>query len=101
MWLIVLDFMERLMQSGGEKDQLFEAIPESLKNLVLVMNASNTLLPPPLQAHSELTLLWTETRNRLERFLPGFLDELVPTPSPSEEENDVTPEDNPAAQADT
>jgi len=83
-WLIILDFLERLMKSGDGQDQLFEAVPESLKNLVLVMNASNILIPPQGNTQEEeLVLLWTETRDRLEQFLPGFLSELVPTSPPN------------------
>ena len=62
-------------------------MPETLKNVVLVMNASDILVRPsqsqPLGG--ERDLLWKETAERLEQFLPGFLDDLIPaatTPMP-------------------
>ncbi|QRW03698.1 Sec7 guanine nucleotide exchange factor [Ceratobasidium sp. AG-Ba] len=44
LWLKIIDLLHELMQSGG-RDQLAEAIPESLKNVVLVMNANDRLVP--------------------------------------------------------
>lgn len=50
------------------------------------MNASNILLPPQAGTEGEeLAQLWTETRDRLEQFLPGFLSELIPAPPPNPE----------------
>ena len=44
-----------------------------IEKLDLVMNASNILIPPQGGTQKEaLVLLWTETRNWLEQFLPGF-----------------------------
>ncbi|KAF8906002.1 Sec7-like domain is implicated in guanine nucleotide exchange function [Gymnopilus junonius] len=75
LWIQVLDLLDRLMHvSRG--DQLFEAVPESLKNVLLVMNAVGILVPP------ELTL-WLNTHERMERFLPGFLTEVIPIPIPT------------------
>lgn len=45
LWLTVLDFFDRFMHTG-KRDQLTEATPENLKNVLLVMNASGLLLPP-------------------------------------------------------
>lgn len=51
------------------------------------MNASDILVRPS-QSQSlgrERDLLWKETTERLEQFLPGFLDDLIPaatTPMP-------------------
>jgi len=81
--------------------QQYEAVPESLKNVVLVMNASNILVPPsspedtrtPSQAS-----LWQSTHEKMDSFLPGFLDELIPSPLPPRAPAAVEPSiDAPAA----
>ncbi|KAF9518905.1 hypothetical protein BS47DRAFT_1379647 [Hydnum rufescens UP504] len=93
LWLIVLDFSDRLMRSCGRQDQLFEAVPESIKNLVLVMHASGILVPPPAPPSSpgglitdsrdeEQRLMWNETLDRMTPFIPGFLEDLIPSPPP-------------------
>lgn len=65
----------------------YEAVPESLKNVVLVMNAVGILVPPSSVDNDERDerqrTLWTATQERMERFLPGFLgDVIAPPPSP-------------------
>ena len=64
----------------------YEAVPESLKNVVLVMNAADILVPPPSAGEDRRTerqrALWDATHERIERFLPGFLPEVVPAPPP-------------------
>ena len=63
----------------------YEAVPESLKNVVLVMNATGLLVPPssPEDDRDERQVaLWAATHERIERFLPGFLDEIIPAPPP-------------------
>ncbi|MCJ1357907.1 MAG: GDP/GTP exchange factor for ARF [Icmadophila ericetorum] len=75
LWLRILDIMDRLMNSG-QSDSLEEAVPESLKNILLVMADGGYLVPPakdPQQA-----TLWNETWKRLERFLPGMFREIFP-----------------------
>ena len=59
----------------------YEAVPESLKNVLLVMNATGLLVPPSTPADDRgerQVALWAATHERIERFLPGFLDEIVP-----------------------
>jgi len=48
------------------------------------MNASGILSPSAVNGSEdhERAQLWTETQDRLEQLLPGFLDDLVPTPTP-------------------
>jgi len=81
LWIQVLDLLDRLM-NVDKKDQLYEAVPESLKNVVLVMNAANILVPPSADDHRDprQRTLWTATHERMERFLPGFLTEVIPMP---------------------
>jgi len=91
-WTITLDILDRFMNSG-KRDQLYEAVPESLKNLVLVLNASQVLLPPqhPETRTPAQIEFWSNTESRLEEFLPGFLDELIPTVPPPAEEPEAAP----------
>ena len=80
LWLKILDIMDRLMNSG-QGDNLEEAVPESLKNILLVM-ADGGFLRPPL-ADEAPTELWVETSRRVDRFLPGLIFELFPQAKPS------------------
>jgi len=70
--------MDRLMNSG-QGDSLEEAVPESLKNILLVM-ANGGYLAPPSQ-NPQHARLWEETWKRLERFMPGMFQEIFPAPS--------------------
>lgn len=127
-WLGILDVLDRLMGSGaqqghGERGKggaedggLEEQIPESLKNILLVMGGAGYLRPPEqgsrprreeasrTQGEEEATAqkgneegggagreegkvdnsvrIWTETKKRVHRFLPGVFDEVFPPPPP-------------------
>ncbi|KAL5533225.1 GEA2 [Sanghuangporus sanghuang] len=83
LWIEILDLLDRLMNTD-RRDQLYEAVPESLKNVILVMNAMDILVPPaPEDKRTERQKeVWRATRERIERFLPGFLDEVIPSPLP-------------------
>ena len=63
----------------------YEAIPESLKNVVLVMNATGLLVQPmhPDTRDERQKQLWDATFERIQRFLPGFLLEVLPEPMPA------------------
>ncbi|KAL7276188.1 GDP/GTP exchange factor for ARF [Rhizina undulata] len=75
LWLKILDIMDRLMNSG-QGDHLEELVPESLKNILLVMSSGGYLVPPGEDSkHQEL---WNQTWKRLERFLPDLFGELFP-----------------------
>lgn len=86
LWLNIIDVLRGFMKTGG-RDQLAEAIPESLKNVLLVMNASGVLIPPPTpETRTELQQeLWHDTVLRIEEFLPGLMEELFPPPPPEPE----------------
>ena len=79
MWVKILDIMERLIASG-QSDVLSEAVPESLKNILLVMGNGGYLVPPTASEGQtdQQSELWKETWTRLERFLPGLMTELFP-----------------------
>ncbi|KAF3936102.1 hypothetical protein ABW20_dc0108957 [Dactylellina cionopaga] len=79
LWLKILDIMDRLMNSG-QSDHLEEAVPESLKNVLLVMSNNGFLIPPEKQdeGNEKQKELWAQTWKRLERFLPDMYKDLYP-----------------------
>ncbi|KAL4065359.1 hypothetical protein V8B97DRAFT_2022848 [Scleroderma yunnanense] len=81
LWIEILDLLDKII-AVERSEQLHEAVSESLKNAVLVMNAAGILVPPAVEDHrdEQQRTLWTVTQARLERFLPGFLAEVVPAP---------------------
>ncbi|GBE82378.1 Uncharacterized protein SCP_0407620 [Sparassis crispa] len=83
MWIQVLDLLDRYM-NVDRRGQLYEAVPESLKNVLLVMNASGLLVPPsdPDERDDPQKALWLATHERIERFCPGFLFDVLPPPPP-------------------
>lgn len=94
LWGGILDVMDRLVNSGQIGGTgVEEAVRESLKNVLLVMNGAGLLAPPTgdgvgqdeAQRSREL---WEQTGKRLERFMPGLVGELFPPlpPPPTVEE---------------
>lgn len=105
LWMEILDIMDRLMNSG-QGDTLVsrfsspppysrtnskrwltillvqqeEAVPESLKNILLVMSSGGYLTPPTKgsEQSEQQRKLWNETWARLNRFLPDLMPELFP-----------------------
>lgn len=75
LWLQILDILDRMMNSG-QGDSLEEAIPESLKNILLVMADGGYLVPPAQDPSKEQ--MWNETKKRLGRFLPDLFIEIFP-----------------------
>lgn len=55
-------------------------MPESLKNVLLVMHASGFLVPPHQSRSEEQAALWDATFDRLDIFLPQLRQDLFPTP---------------------
>lgn len=67
-----------------------EAVPESLKNILLVMASGGFLVRPDSgeeKPDGSTRQLWEQTWSRLERFLPDLKEELFP-PLPETEENE-------------
>lgn len=87
LWLTILDFMDKYMHAE-DSDLLSEAIPESLKNMLLVMDTAGVF---QAAAGEELensstgyTQLWTVTWDRIDSFLPRLKEEVFkPPPRPS------------------
>lgn len=87
-WTQVLDWMERFYNAGVGHGRgaapplghggMIEAVPENVKNLLLVLHASGVLVPPPAaisgQADSrtpDQAAFWAVTFDRLDKFLPA------------------------------
>lgn len=78
LWLQTLDLMSRFFQAGKKDDQLTEAVSENLKNVLLVLHASQLLLPPPPGQESDgrspsQAALWAVTVEKLNKFLPDLV----------------------------
>lgn len=71
LWLTVLDLLRAYMHADNS-ELLFEAIPESLKNMLLVMSSANVLAPS--------SNLWAPTWRAIDVFLPNLKTELFPEP---------------------
>ncbi|CAG8084097.1 unnamed protein product [Penicillium salamii] len=84
LWLRILDILDRMMNSG-QGDSLAEAVPESLKNILLVMADGGYLIPPSQDPSKEE--IWVETRKRLGRFLPDLFAEVFPDPPKESEQS--------------
>ncbi|XP_011301518.1 golgi-specific brefeldin A-resistance guanine nucleotide exchange factor 1 [Fopius arisanus] len=76
LWLTVLDLMRSFMHADNS-ELLFEAIPESLKNMLLVMSSTGVLTT---SSH-----LWEPTWRTINNFLPNLKGELFPEPVKVEE----------------
>ena len=97
-FLRTLDLLDRLVKSTASAQQprshngsanaeaLEEAIPEGLKNVVLVMSHVGYLRrPEEMEEESAESREWKEglwmgVEGRLERFVPGLLGEILPPP---------------------
>ena len=54
---------------------------ESLKNVILVMHTAGILAPPLADEHRNEGHLWHATCDKVEPFMPGFMETLVPLSS--------------------
>lgn len=70
MWLVILDYMDKYMHAD-QSDLLYEAVPESLKNMLLVMDSAKVFEGP-----SGKNALWDATWERINLFLPNMKEEL-------------------------
>ncbi|XP_019737645.1 Golgi-specific brefeldin A-resistance guanine nucleotide exchange factor 1 isoform X1 [Hippocampus comes] len=102
LWLSILDFMDKYMHAGSS-DLLLEAIPESLKNMLLVMDTAEIFRSP--DSKTKYSDLWEITWERIDCFLPHLREELFkqtvlpvpsePVPSPPSEVQPPTPSARP------
>ncbi|XP_076275076.1 sec7 domain-containing protein garz isoform X2 [Rhynchophorus ferrugineus] len=70
LWSNILDFMEKYMHAD-KSDILYEAIPELLKNMLLVMNSAKVFDGPDGKNQ-----LWLVTWDKIGKFLPNLKHEL-------------------------
>ncbi|KAK5617386.1 G-box binding factor [Crenichthys baileyi] len=85
LWLTILDFMDKYMHAGSS-DLLLEAIPESLKNMLLVMDTAGIFRSS--DSRTGYSDLWEITWERIVCFLPNLREELfkqtvIPDQAPS------------------
>lgn len=84
LWVRIIGCLDRMMHSG-RRDQMvrrpsvnsadrrqYEAVPEMLKNVLLVMQAHGVLAPPHVQRTAEQVQLWDATWTRIDSFLPSL-----------------------------
>ncbi|KKZ67911.1 hypothetical protein EMCG_06440 [[Emmonsia] crescens] len=88
LWLKILDILDRMMNSG-QGDSLEEAVPESLKNILLVMADGGYLAPATEDPSKEK--LWVETQKRLDRFLPRLFAEIFPFKPEEQQQSPSSP----------
>uniref|UniRef100_A0A1B6FF78 SEC7 domain-containing protein n=3 Tax=Cuerna arida TaxID=1464854 RepID=A0A1B6FF78_9HEMI len=88
LWMRILDYMDKYMHVD-KSDLLYEAIPESLKNMLLVMDSAGVFST----ADCGRSPLWALTWDRISAFLPHLQRELFkshPPPPPADTTNKPT-----------
>ena len=76
LWLTILDFMEKFIKAATS-DLLADAVPESLKNMLLVMDTAGIFLSSSQSISNEKTTpLWDLTWDKLDTFLPNLMPDL-------------------------
>lgn len=93
LWLTILDFMDQYMHAD-HSDLLLEAIPESLKNMLLVMHTAGIL--HQTEEEEEDSQLWKLTWDRIDSFLPSLREEVFKT---HENESRVSRDSSPASES--
>jgi len=73
LWLTILDYMDKYMKSD-KSDLLHDVIPESLKNMLLVMDTTG--LFNQNNSDVKFSQLCIITKDRIESFLPGLWEDL-------------------------
>lgn len=71
LWIEILEYLEKFMKIGP--DMLYEAVLESLKNMLLVMHSVRVFHNADGVAHSPL---WDLTWSRVGEFLPTLKEDL-------------------------
>uniref|UniRef100_UPI00358F0A71 Golgi-specific brefeldin A-resistance guanine nucleotide exchange factor 1 isoform X3 n=1 Tax=Myxine glutinosa TaxID=7769 RepID=UPI00358F0A71 len=77
LWLTILDFMDKYIHANSS-DLLLEAIPESLKNMLLVMDTAGIF--QNAETRTGYSQLWEVTWERIDCFLPGLREDLFRQP---------------------
>ena len=75
LWLTILDFMEKFIKAATS-DLLADQIPESLKNMLLVMDTAGIFISSQSISNDKTTPLWELTWDKLDTFLPNLMPDL-------------------------
>jgi len=86
LWIQILNSLSNYYRTGNEI--LIEAIPESLKNVLLVLSASGAFPENPYEKSEgqlegdslKQKVIWDSTWEHIEPFLPDLRIELFPIP---------------------
>ncbi|XP_015907017.1 Golgi-specific brefeldin A-resistance guanine nucleotide exchange factor 1 isoform X3 [Parasteatoda tepidariorum] len=84
LWLTILEFMDKYMHAD-RSDLLAEAIPESLKNMLLVMDTAGVFEGIQDGSKADKCQMWYITWDRINSFLPCLKDELFKQSKSSEQ----------------
>lgn len=71
LWMLLLDYMEQYLRVDS-CGNLNEAVPESLKNMLLVMDSTGIFAATPR--------LYDVTVERLNKFMPELIKDTIPNP---------------------
>eukprot|EP01135_Chromosphaera_perkinsii_P011177 Nk52_evm4s2356 gene=Nk52_evmTU4s2356 len=78
LWLKLLGFMDKFLHADNS-DLLAEAVPESLKNMLLVMHTAGVITDSKEpRGTPESRELWQLTWSNVEKFLPSLRTDLFP-----------------------
>ncbi|BES91822.1 Sec7 domain [Nesidiocoris tenuis] len=83
LWLTILDFMDRYMHADNS-DLLLEAVPETLKNLLLVMDSAGVF-----NGQDGRNEVWVVTWDRINSFLPKLHGEIFKSSTAMVKETEV------------
>ena len=86
LWMTILDYMEKFIKAASS-DLLADAVPESLKNMLLVMDATGIFF----DENGQSTEVWRQTWERLETFLPKLMVDLFGKKDRSQGQSIVQP----------
>jgi len=75
LWFRILQFIEMYMKADNS-ELLAEAVPESLKNILLVMSASGILMESGEGRDGAASRLWETSWERINQFCPSLKDEF-------------------------
>ena len=82
-WYVPLQ--SALEKCGINADLIQNEAGESLKNVLLVMNSAQLLVPPPSGQDTRSDLpkeVWDKSHLRIAKILPGFLEDFVAQSEP-------------------
>lgn len=72
LWIEILNYLDKYMNHADKSELLQEAIPENLKNLLLVMETAGVF-----HTSEGYTKLWMLTWDKIDSFLPSLRADLI------------------------